>query len=69
MDKHHPEQNDVKPTSDQAEGGAHTPKSETTGGEAAQPNPPRTSSGGITAPKFGSAGSGGAELEPGPERD
>jgi hypothetical protein len=34
-----------------------------------QPNPPRTTKGGITAPKFGSAGSGGAELEPGPERD
>lgn len=33
------------------------------------PNPPRTTKGGITAPKFGSAGSGGAELEPGPERD
>jgi hypothetical protein len=32
-------------------------------------NPPRTTKGGITAPKFGSAGSGGAELEPGPERD
>ena len=32
-------------------------------------NAPRTTSGGITAPKFGSAGSGGAELEPGPERD
>lgn len=34
-----------------------------------QPNPPRTTKHGITAPKFGSAGSGGAELEPGPERD
>jgi hypothetical protein len=33
-----------------------------------EPNPPRTTKGGITAPKFGSAGSGGAELEPGPER-
>jgi hypothetical protein len=33
------------------------------------PNPPRTTRGGITAPKFGSAGGGGAELEPGPERD
>ena len=33
------------------------------------PNPPRTTKGGMTAPKFGSAGSGGAELEPGPERD
>ncbi|HZE08603.1 MAG TPA: hypothetical protein VE110_07575 [Gemmatimonadaceae bacterium] len=34
-----------------------------------QPNPPRTSKGNFTAPKFGSATSGGAELEPGPERD
>ncbi len=32
-------------------------------------NPPRTTKGKITAPKFGSAGSGGAEFEPGPERD
>ena len=39
------------------------------GDDAIQPNPPRTTKGGITAPKFGSAGSGGAELEPGPERD
>jgi hypothetical protein len=32
--------------------------------------PPRTTTGKwFTAPKFGSAGSGGAELEPGPERD
>lgn len=34
-----------------------------------KPNPPRTSTGNFTAPKFGSATSGGAELEPGPERD
>jgi hypothetical protein len=33
------------------------------------PNPPRTQTGPIAAPKFGSAGGGGAELEPGPERD
>jgi hypothetical protein len=33
------------------------------------PNPPRTKTGVWTSPKFGSAGSGGAELEPGPERD
>jgi hypothetical protein len=33
------------------------------------PNPPRTTAGGWTSPKFGSAGGGGAELEPGPERD
>jgi hypothetical protein len=37
---------------------------------AAEPNPPRTTLWRwFTAPKFGSAGSGGAELEPGPERD
>ena len=34
-----------------------------------EPNPPRTTKGGITSPKFGSAGSGGLEYEPGPERD
>jgi hypothetical protein len=40
------------------------------GNEATKPNPPRTTTGGwFTAPKFGAAGSGGAELEPGPERD
>jgi hypothetical protein len=39
-----------------------------TGSEA--PNPPRTTTfGWLTAPKFGSAGSGGLELEPGPEAD
>lgn len=32
-------------------------------------NPPRTTKDGITAPKFGSAGSGGAELEPGPKKN
>jgi hypothetical protein len=31
------------------------------------PNPPHTTTGKLTSPKFGSAGSGGAELEPGPE--
>ena len=35
----------------------------------ASPNPPHTTTGKWTSPKFGSAGSGGAELEPGPERD
>lgn len=34
-----------------------------------RPNPPRTTTGVWTSPKFGSAGSGGAELEPGPVRD
>ena len=38
--------------------------------DAIVPNPPRTTSvGWLTTPKFGSAGGGGAELEPGPERD
>ena len=40
------------------------------GADAIQPNPPRTTIGGwFTTPKFGAAGSGGLELEPGPERD
>jgi len=33
------------------------------------PNPPRTTTRKITSPKFGSAGSGGAEIEPGLKRD
>jgi len=38
--------------------------------DSADVNPPRTTSGkNFTAPKFGSAGSGGLEIEPGPERD
>lgn len=32
-------------------------------------NPPRTTTGTMTAPKFGSATSGGGEFEPGPEQD
>jgi hypothetical protein len=40
------------------------------GNDPIKPNPPRTTTGGwFTAPKFGSSGSGGAEIEPGPERD
>ena len=33
------------------------------------PNPPRTTTGWLTSPKFGSAGSGGAEYEPGLDVD
>lgn len=33
-----------------------------------EPNPPHTTTGKMTSPKFGSAGSGGAELEQGPPR-
>lgn len=52
---------------DEAEAEAHTPVADRPPKEA--PNPPRTTTGKFTAPKFGSAGSGGLELEPGPERD
>jgi len=45
---------------------SQAPEQQADGDEAA--NPPRTTTGKVTAPKFGSAGSGGAELEPGPER-
>jgi hypothetical protein len=34
-----------------------------------EPNPPRTTTGIFTAPKFGAAGSGGLENEPGAEKD
>jgi hypothetical protein len=33
------------------------------------PNPPHTTTGFFTAPKFGAAGSGGLEIEPGLEKD
>lgn len=52
-------------TPDEAEGKAHTP----TADRSDEPNPPRTSDGKLSAPKFGSAGSGGGELEPGPSKD
>ena len=54
-------------TPDEAEGEAHTPAVQPTPKDA--PNPPHTTTGKFTAPKFGSAGSGGLEYEPGPERD
>ena len=38
-------------------------------GDPLHPNPPYTVTKRMIAPKFGSAGSGGAENEPGPERD
>jgi hypothetical protein len=37
--------------------------------EKVTPNPPFTTKDGMTSPKFGSAGGGGAENEPGPEAD
>ena len=49
----------------------HRPKDidRDTDADAMDANPPRTTTGPITSPKFGSAGSGGAELEPGPKRN
>ena len=55
----------LPPLADEAEGEAHTPIAD----RSDEPNPPRTTDGKMTAPKFGSAGSGGAELEPGPAKD
>jgi len=55
-------------TSDEAEGEAHLPETNRRDPRV-EPDLPHTPSGKITAPKFGSAGSGGPELEPGPERD
>jgi hypothetical protein len=38
--------------------------------ESGEPlNPRRTTGSWFSAPKFGSSGSGGAEIEPGPEKD
>jgi len=54
-------------TPDEAEGGAHTPVPKENRTDV--PNPPHTTTGKWTSPKFGAAGSGGAEIEPGPEKD
>ena len=70
MDRQHglpPEKGHPAATPDEAEGDAHTPVAEPEIDRTV--NPPRTTTGKMTSPKFGSAGSGGAELEPGPERD
>jgi hypothetical protein len=63
-DKRDPDEND-----DEKDLKARKPKAEEKEDKAIEPNPPRTTKFGITAPKFGFSGSGGAELEPGPERD
>ncbi len=44
------------------------PENEPEDKQTKEKNPPRTTTGKMTAPKFGSAGSGGAELVAGPER-
>lgn len=61
-----PPPNEGAPTND-ATGDAARDRSNHVGDEAADrnggANPPHTTTGKVTAPKFGSAGSGGAEFE------
>ncbi len=66
-----PPPNEGAPTTD-VTGDATDDRANRTGSETSReeaPNPPRTTTGPVTAPKFGSAGSGGAELEPGLPKD
>ncbi len=66
MDRARPTpQNEPTPTSDPETGRDREGERTGEGNE----NPPYTTKGGVTAPKFGSATSGGGEVEPGPERD
>ncbi|HST08584.1 MAG TPA: hypothetical protein VLJ83_10445 [Gemmatimonadaceae bacterium] len=53
--------------SDQKRAGSNTTDDATR--ENSEPNPPHTTSGNFTAPKFGSAGSGGLEYESELEKD
>ena len=71
MDRHSPlPPSEPEPeTPDEAESEAHTPAADKKATPSGAPNPARTTTGRVTSPKFGSAGSGGAEFEPGPERD
>ncbi|MEP6992379.1 MAG: hypothetical protein ABJA80_15715 [bacterium] len=60
----------VAPKDDAAKQPSSTKGTADESSDAIAPNPPRTTTGGwFTAPKFGSSGGGGAELDPGPERD
>jgi hypothetical protein len=59
-------------TPETVEGEAGKKDRKTTDKKSPEPdeaNPPRTTTGFMTSPKFGSAGSGGAELEPGPKKN
>ena len=67
MDRHKPDRpHEATPDSERQ----HDPTAddELDEGSPGHANPPRTTTRHMTSPKFGSAGSGGAELEPGPER-
>jgi hypothetical protein len=61
MDRKAPDPNDAS-----KDAAPRAPEREADDAEAGRmkTEPPRTTTGPITAPKFGSAGSGGAELEP-----
>jgi len=60
----------VNPRADEMETPGEASAAPTAEPEVPEVDPPRTTTGGwFTAPKFGSAGSGGAELEPGPKRE
>jgi hypothetical protein len=78
-DSNRDEKRDIPPDSDEFaadatvnEGGKSKKEdpSDETVDRHAEPNPPRTTSGKFfTTPKFGSAGSGGLEIEPGLDSD
>ena len=60
---------DLKRDSDEHDENTSAEKGHAPGArKPAAPDAPRTTMGKWTTPKFGSAGSGGAELEPGPRR-
>lgn len=52
----------------QADAASFEPRHAPDDGGLERHEPPHTTTGFMTAPKFGSAGSGGLEYEPGPER-
>jgi hypothetical protein len=63
-----PEHDDrFRPKRDADHARADTPRRRRTDKQV--PNPPHTTKHGVTAPKFGSAGSGGAEIEPGLDKN
>ena len=65
-DKKHSDRITYAGDAENAEKRASAPES---GADIQNENPPRTTTGWFTAPKFGGATSGGGEIEPGPERD
>jgi hypothetical protein len=65
MDRKTPPPNEVTPKDAAPRAPEREPEdAEDSKGAKLRNEPPRTTTGPITSPKFGSAGSGGAELEP-----